>query len=80
MDYIYIVAWLNVPEWSPNHSAGDVDWMWGLADDYLSSDDKSAQKEGETSVSLMGTGLAVVKVCPIQCPSTFDQPKSIPSF
>ena len=52
----YIVVWSNVPEQSPNHSARDVDWMSGLADDYLSSD---AWKEGETSVSwrLTGAGL-----------------------
>ena len=31
----YIPAWLNVPKWSPNHSAGDVNWTLGLADDYL---------------------------------------------
>ena len=36
----YIVSWLSVPEWSLNHSAGDVDQMLGLADDYLSSDDR----------------------------------------
>ena len=29
-----------IPEWSPNHSTGDVDQMLGLANDYLSSDDR----------------------------------------
>ena len=33
----YIVAQSSVPGQSPNHSAGDVDWMLGLANDYLSS-------------------------------------------
>ena len=41
----YIVAQSSVPGQSPNHSAGDVDWMLGLADDYLRSI-VSAQKEG----------------------------------
>jgi len=41
----YIAAWLSVPRWSLNCSAGDVDWMLGLADDYLRSI-VSAQKEG----------------------------------
>jgi len=36
----YIVAWLNIPERSPYHSAGDVDQKSGLADDYLSLDDR----------------------------------------
>ena len=36
----YIVAQLSVPKWSPNHSAGDVDQMSGLANDYLSLDDR----------------------------------------
>ena len=35
----YIAAWSSVPGWSLNHSTGDVDWMLGLADDYLSSVD-----------------------------------------
>src|SRR5882724_2233112 len=33
----YIAAQLSVPMWSLNHSTGDVDWMSGSADDYLSS-------------------------------------------
>ena len=33
----YIFARLNVPEQSLNHSTGDVDWMLGLANDYLST-------------------------------------------
>jgi len=40
----YIVAQLSVPKWSPNHSAVDVDWMSGLADEYLSSDDGVGSK------------------------------------
>ena len=36
----YIVAWSNVPEWSPNHSTGDVDQMSGSANDYLSLDNR----------------------------------------
>jgi len=36
----YIVAWSNVPGQSLNGSAGDVDGMLGLANDYLSSDDR----------------------------------------
>jgi len=35
-----IAAQLNIPEWSPNHSAVDVDQTLGSADDYLSSDDR----------------------------------------
>jgi len=55
----YIVAQLNIHEWNPNHSTGDVDQMSGLADDYLSLDNRLAWKECETSVSqaLMGIGL-----------------------
>ena len=33
----YIAAWSSVPGQSLNSSTGDVDWMLGLADDYLSS-------------------------------------------
>ena len=33
----YKVAQSNFPEWSLNHSAGDVDWTLGSANDYLSS-------------------------------------------
>ena len=33
----YIVAQLSVPGQSLNCSAGDVDWMLGSANDYLSS-------------------------------------------
>ena len=36
----YIVAQLNVPEQSPNHHTGDMDQMLGLANDYLSSDNR----------------------------------------
>src|SRR5882724_5554533 len=32
----YIAARTNLPEWSLNKSARDVDWESGLADDYLS--------------------------------------------
>jgi len=40
----YIVAWSSVSEWSPNHSTGDVDWMLGLANDYLSLEDGVSSK------------------------------------
>ena len=36
----YIVTWLNIPERSLYCSAGDVNQMSGLADDYLSLDDR----------------------------------------
>ena len=36
----YIVAWSNIPEQSLNHSNGDVDQALGLADDYLSFDNR----------------------------------------
>ena len=32
----YIAAQSNIPEWSLNHSAGDVNWMSGSANDHLS--------------------------------------------
>ena len=38
-DELYI-CWLSVLGKSLNCSAGDVDWMSGLADDYLSLDDR----------------------------------------
>jgi len=54
----YIAAWWNIPEWSLNHSTGDVNQTLGSADYYLSSGGR-VNSEGETSVGwgLTGTGL-----------------------
>ena len=55
----YIVAWLNDPNQSLNHSAGDVDQILGLAADYLSLDNR-VSSEGRWDfgwLGLTGTGL-----------------------